>query len=473
MNTEPTWPSAAILDWLQRLLCERFGHTFDLQHGASGWLCLRLPGSTASIEIASAPATFTRSDSNLPHSSWAASREGWQAVLGKPLPAPGAHRLHWPLIETAADGYRIHYDLLGLTYWMLSRQEEVGRRDLDVHGRFPASASHAFRHGYLERPVVDEWLHILGQVIQRLWPHLVLRQQRFALRLTHDVDRPSRYGFCSPSAILRMMAGDLLKRHYLRSAWLAPWVRLHSGKELHPDDLDNTFDWLMDVSERHGQTSAFYFICGRTDPRRDADYEPEHPAIRALLRRIHARGHEIGLHPSYATYQRPEAIAAEAERLRRVCAEEGIEQSVWGGRMHYLRWEIPTTLRAWEQAGMNYDSTLGYADRPGFRCGTCFEYPAFDPVAGEALKLRIRPLIAMETTILEPQYMGLGNGEEALLKFNELRERCQAVKGCFTLLWHNSMFETLAERTLYQQVLQSAAPCTAMAQVPAIQLSRA
>lgn len=473
MSARKTWPSRAVLDWLEHLLAERYGHTFSLQDSGGAGMRLSLPGSPAAIEIDTDATTFARADSNLPHASWAASREGWHSVLGKPLPAPGGSRLRWPLIETTPGGYRIHYDLLGLAYWMLTRQEEVGRSDLDVHQRFPGTASHAFRHGYLERPVVDEWLHVLGQVIQRLWPHLPLRQHRFAIRVSHDVDRPSRYGFCSTRAILRVMAGDLLKRRYLRSAWLAPWVRLNSRLMLHPADLDNTFDWLMDTSERHGLTSAFYFICGRTDARRDADYEPEHPAIRELLRRIHARGHEIGLHPSYATYQRPQAIAAEAARLRRVCAEEGIVQDAWGGRMHYLRWENPTTLRAWEQAGMSYDSTLGYADRPGFRCGTCFEYPAFDPVAGRPLKLRIRPLIAMEETILEPLYMGLGRGEEALRKFAELRERCQAVSGCFTLLWHNSMFDTQAERTLYQQILQGAAPCVPPARAATVRLSRA
>jgi len=46
-------------------------------------------------------------------------------------------------------------------------------------------------------------------------------------------------------------------------------------------------------------------------------------------------------------------------------------------------------LRAWADAGMDYDSTLSYADRPGFRCGTCSEYPAFDPVAGEAPTARL------------------------------------------------------------------------------------
>lgn len=224
---------------------------------------------------------------------------------------------------------------------------------------------------------------------------------------------------------------------------------------LHPADPANTFDWIMDVSERHGLTSAFYFICGRTALQLDADYEPEHPAIRALMRRIHQRGHEIGLHPSYNTYQTPSAIAAEAKRLRAVAESEGIRQTEWGGRMHFLRWEHPTTVRAWDAAGMDYDSTLSYADRPGFRCGTCFEYPAFDPVTQETLKLRIRPLVAMECTVMAPRYMGLGTGEAAFAKFKQLKDACRAVEGTYTLLWHNTQLENADERQLYEDVIKN------------------
>src|SRR5699024_515563 len=133
-------------------------------------------------------------------------------------------------------------------------------------------------------------------------------------------------------------------------------------------------------------------ICDRHGTPHDSNYNLEHPAIRTLIREIHARGHEIGLHPSYDTYRDPEQIAYEFSRLRAVCDQERVRQDAWGGRMHYLQWEQPTTLRAWNSAGLAYDSTMTYADHAGFRCGTCFDYPAFDPIAGEPLQLRIRPL---------------------------------------------------------------------------------
>jgi len=440
------------LDWISSILEERFGHKFYLTQ-VETQLCFYLPGFDEEIVFDALCPAFLEATSSFSCTIWDAKSEGWDSPLLQPLPAPGLSELPFPLIEKTPRGFLVHYDILGLTYWMLTRQEEVRRTDLDVHGRFPATASHAFKYGYLERPIVDEWLHVLGQVICKAWPGLKLRTHDFSMKVSHDVDSPSHYGFRSWPGIVRNMGGYVLKHGDVSGALRAAWIRLNTRSALYPKDPANTFSWIMDVSERIGLTSAFYFICGRSMPGYDANYEPEHPAIRSLMRHVHARGHEIGLHPSYGSYRKPDVIKAESDRLCRIAEEEGISLPEWGGRMHYLRWEQPTTLRACAAAGMNYDNTLSYADRAGFRCGTCFEYPAFDPVAGEALALRVRPLIAMECTVMDQVYMGLGIGEEARAKFLQLKEACRAVNGCFTLLWHNTQLESKAKRDLYEAVL--------------------
>ncbi len=71
------------------------------------------------------------------------------------------------------------------------------------------------------------------------------------------------------------------------------------------------------------------------------------------------------------------------------------------------------------------------------------------------LALRLRPLVAMECTVIDPRYMALGTGSAAFDKFVELKRACRAVGGCFTLLWHNSRF-TPVERELYRAVLDAA-----------------
>lgn len=448
MNQPSQYPiTENVLCWLEIILGERFGHEWRLSRVPDG-LSLQLAGTEGAIIFDKLEDGFTQAHSDQPCAWWDASNEGWHSILGGALPAPGVAKLPMPLIESR-DGKRfIHFDIPGLTYWMLARVEEIGRMDLDSHERFPATACHAYKHSYLDRPLVDEWLNVLGQVIQRQWPGVELKRHVFQMLVSHDVDRPTRYGFASARNVLRRMAGDL-SRGAVTAALAGPWVRINTKTRLHQADPFNTFDWIMEQSEQSGLRSAFFFICGQTS-RMDGEYDLEHPALRDLLRRIHFRGHEIGLHPSYNTFNDPEALKREADRLRSVCKQEGIHQDCWGGRMHYLRWLQSETQRAWADAGMAYDSTLSYADHAGYRCGSCFEHPTFDAVASEILKVRERPLIAMEGSVLSDKYMGIGL-EKAENVFQDLKNKCHKLGGQFTLLWHNS--ELSEHKILYKRLI--------------------
>ena len=412
-----------------------------------------MPGSTKEVRISNDFGIFHASPPDLPCAHALLEDQPWLPAAWKRIPAPGAAHLPEPLIEHDERGASLHYDVLGLAYWMLSRLEEVESTMLDPHQRFPAEASHAFRHGYLERPIVDEWFEILGGIIRLTWPQLPLREHRYEMRLSHDVDTPARYAMISPFRLAAMMVLDLLRnKDRDRGALLrAPWIWASSRNKIHERDPFNTFDWIMEQSEEIGLCNAFYFICGHTDPRRDGHYYPEHPAIATLMRRIHARGHEIGLHPSFNTYLNPKALRTEADRLRQACERADVRQDGIGGRMHYLRWQTPTTLHGLESAGLVYDTTLGWAKHPGFRCGTCHEYQAFDPVQGKALNLRLRPLIVMESTVMHD--LRPSTVDKTEMRLLPLIEACRRVGGSFTLLWHNTMLEHPHQRHLYQRVI--------------------
>jgi hypothetical protein len=130
--------------------------------------------------------------------------------------------------------------------------------------------------------------------------------------------------------------------------------------------------------------------------------------------------------------------------------QEGIRQKIAGGRQHYLRWSTRTPAN-WEAAGLDYDSTLSYADHAGFRCGTCHEYPMYDLHERKRLRLLQRPLICMETTLIDS--MGLGYTESALEEMKKLKHAVRQVNGKFTLLWHNSSFESCGAREMYCEII--------------------
>jgi hypothetical protein len=443
---------AAALQWMEVLLRERLGLSVVLAP-AEGFTSVLVHGQGGSIQVRNQWDLFFRGSASLDCSGWNAAAEGWVPPVATSIPSPGLAQTHGRLIERTQVGYHLNYDVLSLAAWVLSRREEVDSPASDEHERFPARASHAWKHRYLDRPIVDEWLNILGQLVDHTWPNLVRKHHSFLVAPSHDVDHPSRYGFLTFSQTCRAVAREVLRERNLMGAAKAAYIRMGTKDSLHPLDPANTFDYIMSASEKRGLGSSFYFICGRTNREKDAFYEPGHPAIRKLIRMAHARGHEVGLHPSYGTYLRPDLLAREAEALRIIAAEERVDQELWGGRMHFLRWRQPETLRAWEETKFDYDSTLGYADMPGFRCGTCFEYQALDPVRLRTMSIRIRPLIAMECTVIHPRYLGLGITDEALQHFLLLKNRCRSVGGTFTILWHNSELCDPASRSLYEAVL--------------------
>ena len=141
-----------------------------------------------------------------------------------------------------------------------------------------------------------------------------------------------------------------------------------------------------------------------------------------MLLNIHYHKHEIGIHPGYNTYQDSGAFASSVDKLKQVMIEEGIEQPILVEGQHYLRWKTPTTAQIYEKNGLSYDTTLGYADHPGFRCGTCYEYPFFDALEQRQLNIRERPLILMECSVIEKGYLGLGHSQEAVKMMQKLKK---------------------------------------------------
>lgn len=371
---------------------------------------------------------------------------------GEPIPILYSRLPRGPRIQVTDSTLQLGIDILGSIFFMLTRYEELVNPARDRHDRFPATASLAYHAGCLHRPLADEYVEILWLAMKRLWPGLRRRKAHtYQVGVSHDVDWPfEAYGRPWP-AVMRSVAGDVIKRRQLDLAWRRFLCRLRQDALRDPA---NTFDFIMNQSERLGLVSEFYFIADHTAGDLDGTYSLADPEIQALISRIYQRGHRLGLHPSYNSYRDGAQIRLEFERLGGVVTSLGIHQELWGGRQHYLRWENPVTWQHWEDAGLHYDSTLGFADHVGYRCGTCREFPVFNLLTRQPLRLKERPLVVMEGTLLGREYMDCApaNAMEWMLR---LATTCRRYGGRFTLLWHNSSLTQEWQRALYREVLEA------------------
>ena len=346
-------------------------------------------------------------------------------------------------------------DIFGSAFFMLTRYEEACSPVLDQFDRFPASASLAARAGFLQRPIINEYLEILWACLRILQPSLLRKSREYALVVSHDVDRIFDTRGAEWPSVAKHAIGDVAKRGDVALAAKRIYSKVLSNGGDFRHEPCNTFDFIMDCSEEYGIRSAFYFIAQQGDEGLDGDYTIDMPWVRGLLRRIHARGHELGLHASYSSYNDPAKVAAELATLQTIAEEENVRQAGWGGRQHYLRWAAGTTWQGWEDAGLTYDSTLTYPETAGFRSGTCFDYPAFNLSSRSPLRLRERPLVVMETSLFDEGYMNL-SAKAGLDTIGRFSAACRRFGGSFTLLWHNDNLAQGRQKRLYRNALEVA-----------------
>lgn len=343
------------------------------------------------------------------------------------------HRLQLPngAIYSIPDGFLSlpqypAQDLVAASFFLLTRLEEQGPKQLDLHGRFPAEQSLAYRNGTLDRPVIHEWADELWQQLLQLGWKGERKRPEFRLSFSCDVDHPRLWW--SNVGKLKTLAGALLKRGDLGEAGY--WMRNYL---FHSQDPYDVFEEWLNVLEDKQRIGQFNFM-GKRPRSSDCWYPIEHPFIRNLIRKIAERGHQIGFHPSYEAFEREDLFLQELASL-----QELSPVPIRAGRQHYLRFSTPKTWQIWESAGLKEDSTLGYPEAEGFRCGMCQDFPVFDTQQRKMLSLREKPLIAMDITLA--QYRNY-TPEQAAEKLAQLRKQVEKHGGDFTLLWHNSSWNT-------------------------------
>lgn len=124
----------------------------------------------------------------------------------------------------------------------------------------------------------------------------------------------------------------------------------------------------------------------------DDGYDPVHSKVQRLLSDLRQQGFQLGVHPGYDAFQSPAALQREVDLL---CTALAIKHP--GGRQHYLRLS-PETWLDWEACGLSYDSSVGFADRFGFRADTAIPYRSRSIAQNRDLNLIEIPLVLMDCT---------------------------------------------------------------------------
>ena len=308
---------------------------------------------------------------------------------------------------------------------MLSRWEEYQPQDYDRFGRIKPANNIAVKFGFSHRPVVDEWRTFIWDLLKKLDPSVKEpTPEGYRLNPTHDVDI-----LHYPADVLNML-GDLKNVHNP----LGPLKRL--AYKFNGFNPYNTFNFLMDMSERNNVPSTFYFMADGKSVL-DNKYRNTDPLLKELVKNVHARNHQIGLHPGFETFNNPDEFIRQKHYV-----ENYTGQKITHNRQHYLRLRLPETLNVWEKAGIENDSSLGFTQGAGYRCGTGGSFPLFHATERRTTNVIETPLVFMEVAMHNYADLTKSRVEtlNALRTFNRFSKKYQTP---FTFLFHNSSFDDI------------------------------
>ncbi|MDR2036300.1 MAG: polysaccharide deacetylase family protein [Bacteroidales bacterium] len=321
----------------------------------------------------------------------------------------------------------IYADIIPLSFIMLSRCEEAFIQDRDVYGRFESKHSIATKYNFIDYPIVDEYALILQKYLKILFPENTFVIPKCTIIPSHDIDEVRRFSSFKKS--IRTLLGDIYLSKNIFVFFRSVIQYIRSFNRPANDPYITAINELLNISHQYNLISEFYFM-GAVPNKYDCGYDPNQSQVRDVFLQIDKINMIIGYHASFETLTDENLYSLEKQKI-----ELASNKSIIYARQHYLRFDIHSTFRNLEKAGILYDSTLGYADREGFRCGTCYDFHPYDLKNDVQFTIKERPLIVMDMTLFGYKKYTIKEAHRQIVK---LYQRCKIVGGNFTILWHNN-----------------------------------
>ncbi|ARV07659.1 hypothetical protein BTO04_13585 [Polaribacter sp. SA4-10] len=349
-----------------------------------------------------------------------------------------------PCFFNAGAKSAIPYDLFAASFYLITRYEEYLPHVKDIHGRFTAEQSLAYKYRFLEKPVIDIWAYKLLEALKEKFPDYEYKKRSYEFISTVDIDNAYAYKYKS---LVRTVGGFL--NDLFQFKFLELWNRFAVVFKLKKDPFD-TFDKIISLKNEYNVRTIFFFLIGDYTTF-DTNVSSSKNKYRLLIKDMvdYAR---VGLHPSYFTMKNMGTLKKEKERL------EGItNMPILRSRQHYLRFNLPETYQHLIDLEILEDYSMGYASNVGFRASTCTPFYFYDLDFEIQTPLKIFPFALMDTTLND--YMKL-TPRQSLGRIRDLKNEVKAVNGTFITLFHNESLSNYLRwkgwRRLYESMIKIA-----------------
>lgn len=354
--------------------------------------------------------------------------------------------------ETPAEGY-LPWDVVASAFYFLSDWEAwLPKRPADMHGRLPYSSTLQAKLNLADRPIVNEYAAlIIGCITSTKNVDIKPKMyggHEFAACITHDFDRiEKRY---RGTFVREFFEIPFLNPHGFPREERVRRFRKSVADLLQPGDgYERSILGMFALEEELGIKPTVLVKSILEKHKNDAADYLSYPFFNTILERVGELRGEIGLHASYeAGYNEP----LYHQEIRQLEARVG--QKIRTHRFHYLRYRHERLPRLLSAAGLFCDSSVGWAERAGFRAGFTHPYFLFDLERNAASPVLEIPLLMMEMQLLQKMQLSPQQALEHACRQADIVRRYGGV-----LCWdfhHHALDDAEAEGAgfLFEQALR-------------------
>lgn len=326
-------------------------------------------------------------------------------------------------------GGDLPFDIFAACFYLISRYEEYLPHETDAYGRFPHTASLAWKEGFLDEPLVNYWLQQWQEMLAAWFPNVLFRRKSFTFMPTYDIDMMYAY---KGKGWLRSVGGWMKSLFKLDFAGAGRRFRVLRGVEKDPYDA---YEWLDALHLYCRSKPVFFFLVAQEQKGYDRNISTDVKAFQTLIN-YYAATYKVGLHPSWqSSVAESDKVLAEEKEWMEVIADLPITKS----RQHYIKFSLPEGYERLYRCGIRQDFSMGYGSINGFRASVASSFYWFNLTRNEATDLLLYPFCFMDANAYYEQDL---SPQQAYTRLMQYYAAVKKVRGCFITIWHNNFLGT-------------------------------
>ena len=317
----------------------------------------------------------------------------------------------------------ITFDIFSASFYLLSRYEEYLPHQKDEYGRYHHRNSLAFKHHFLDLPIINLWWIELNKIWKKKLQttESLLKKTSFRYIPTYDIDiaylskgkRLHNNLFSLVASLLKFRKTDIKNK----------WQYLMNNK-----DAFDTFSWLDNLHIQHHLQPVYFLLTILERGKNDKNLHATTPALQDLYQQLSGT-YTTGIHPSWQSGDTEELMEEEMAFLQSIT-----NQPITLSRFHFLRFSLPEYYYKLIRLGIKEDFSMCYGSKNGFRASYANPFYWYDLKNETITDLLIHPFSFMEATA---HFSEKKTAEQALSEMIDQYELVKSINGEFITLFHN------------------------------------